>query len=95
MGLMRRYEAYDSFTAAEEGIIIDGLKYLNERLEEAGVEGTAVITMDANGDVSAIIRKNQRTELSIILENDWDRKTIEYSHDFSDCIGITKKDVEG
>lgn len=65
---------------SDEVELLEGLKSLGDCLERVGVEGVATVTFSSNGDITGCFAVNTDTHLTVSIENDRRRKTVEYEY---------------
>ena len=64
----------------DEGNLVEQLKAFSEQLEDCGIEGVAEVTFSSNGDISGKFSVNVDTVLLVDVEEDGDKKTLEYRY---------------
>ena len=66
--------------ANDESTLINKLLEMGSVLEDLGAEGVAIITFDTNGAISGTFTINEETNLLVSIENDGNKKTLEYKY---------------
>ena len=66
--------------ANDEHELISAMKNLAKILEDVGIEGAGVLTFSTNGDVNGTFSVNDSTSLLITVEDDGDKRTVEYKY---------------
>lgn len=66
--------------ANDENALVNELIGMSNALEHLGIEGVAVVSFDTNGNISGTFTLNDESSLLVAIENDGDKKTLEYKY---------------
>ena len=64
----------------DEGNLIEKMKAFANLLEDFGIEGDVTLTFYPSGTISGTFFTDEHTELKLLIENDGDKKTVEYAY---------------
>lgn len=66
--------------ANDEGELVSELIAVSNALENLGIEGVAAISFATNGDISGTFTIDKNTNLLVTIEEDGNKKTLEYKY---------------
>lgn len=66
--------------ANDENALVSELIGMGNALEHLGIEGVAVVSFDTSGNISGTFTLNDESSILINIENDGDKKTLEYKY---------------
>lgn len=66
--------------ANDENELVSELIAVGNALENLGIEGVAAIAFATNGDISGTFTINNDTNLLVTIEEDGNKKTLEYKY---------------